>query len=404
LGLVDFPPVEDDDGTLKFGTVWNEAFRDAILASIEDWVVSVTNPAVKGAAIIDAVEAAKGNLSSLDERLSKVVDPDGNIITSASSVTEDELRATLGNVNLLDDPTFLMWPNGDASPPIGWVNISGSPTIDRAGTGQSDPTRLIGKYCFSITNAGVYEKDLVDTGAWPDVANWLEGANISLGCYVKSSVANHARVLLNDGNSLTASSFHTGNGAWQFLKLTKLISGAATKLAPRVEVAENGTAHFGPMVVMISDKAPIKFQPCPVIHGALGFQAKATPTIGDGESSFPFARPFLIKAVQVYSKTPPSGGVLTIDLERGDGNATWNSIFSAPKDVLADGKRFGNVLPDGDYRYRCLLPTFADNVDQAADRILRVNYDAVNGAADIIVVVRGIQYLRPLEDFLAHND
>jgi len=96
VGLVAFPDNVDDDGTLQSGTVWNKEYRDAQLVSIEDWVVSATNPTIKCKTIIDEVKTARGNLASVNARISNVVDADGNPVLPASAVTTATLQQTLG--------------------------------------------------------------------------------------------------------------------------------------------------------------------------------------------------------------------------------------------------------------------------------------------------------------------
>ena len=75
-----WPATTDDSGTKTDGTVINATLTDAFKAAIEDNIHSLTNTTVKTKTIIDEVVAARGNLASLDARLSVGIDDDGEFI------------------------------------------------------------------------------------------------------------------------------------------------------------------------------------------------------------------------------------------------------------------------------------------------------------------------------------
>jgi len=133
----------------------------------------------------------------------------------------------------------------------------------------------------------------VNEGQWADVAEWLEGEKVCFGAYVKTGIASHARLQINDGNTISVSAFHTGSGNFEFLSVIHTMSAASTILSPRVEVVSNGTAYFGPFVSILSDVAPTRFIPCPKAYGDLTFSVRGIPTVEDGAWSRLLARPAL---------------------------------------------------------------------------------------------------------------
>jgi hypothetical protein len=79
MPLSGWPVVTNDSGTGQDGTVINEAFFDAIRASIEDEVFGTTNPSVGASAIIDEVVQARGSVGSLDGRLDVSLENTGEL-------------------------------------------------------------------------------------------------------------------------------------------------------------------------------------------------------------------------------------------------------------------------------------------------------------------------------------
>src|SRR3972149_5365617 len=109
--------MSDDSGLFTDGTVVNEAFVDQIYDQIDDQAHSTTNPTIKPKAITDEVVAARGNLASLDARLSGVVDDDGNPVAAAGQATETQVARAEGNFNLVSNPDLEDWAAGGAAAP-----------------------------------------------------------------------------------------------------------------------------------------------------------------------------------------------------------------------------------------------------------------------------------------------
>jgi hypothetical protein len=523
--LTGWPTLTDDSGAGTDGTVLDESVFDAMKAAVEAVTHSTNNTTIDPNDITDEVVTARGNMTDLEDRLDGVIDSDGNLITPASIVSASQLQSAIGRVNLVQNDTMLLWSGGDAAAPDYYTFVDGgSATLARAGSGQGDTTRKIGLYCLSITNAAEVYQELISTTAYA-AFDGFETEDISLGCWVWSSVATHARIQIDDGNSTSSSSYHTGGSAWEWLTVEHTLSAAGTYLRVQADVVSNGTAYFSAMTAMLGDYAPDNWVPSPKSYGWVAFTIPSSPSTGDEKHSITFSRPGLIKAVQAHVKTAPSftitagsnddiditegisgdaiatiaagdyatgaalaaavatainaaatdntwtctfssttgkftighdavqtGGLewntgpstatsaadelgyntdaddtgassyvgdtdtrtetgFDVDIEMGDG-ASWNSIFASVPTLVGRGQLYGGIEPGGTYQYLCIPGNgFSQAADSdntlvdASNSTMRVNYDAVpNDMADGYIQVRILQWLNPLEDFLAHDD
>jgi hypothetical protein len=407
---ITFPASTNDDGTLTTGTVLNEAFFDAIESGINALVHSSSNPAITPVNIIDEVVTARGSKASLDARLDVEHNDDGTHNLSANIVTTSVLAASLAGQNLAANPTFIMWPDGDTSAPA-YYSLSGAgATIARTGTGLGDTTRLIGDFCAFVTYGSAtarLQQTLLDAGVWP-ANDHLEGEKIAYSVWVKSSTVAKVRAFVYTGTAgYEYSSYHTGGGSWERLEVVETILATATELSVGVEISGTGNFYMSGPCPMLSNTAPTRFVNSQAQRGSIVWSFSGSPPTGDGQRHFIPSRVIKLTDVQIYAKTAPSGGAFTIDIERGDGS-TWVSVLAATMSV-DDGKEFAwQEVDTGTYARKFVEPAFVDNGDNgdagATNSVLRLNIDAVNGAADITIIVRGWQYARLLEDALAYND
>lgn len=139
----DFPVVVNDSGPGTDGTIFNKAFFDAILAAINNQVLSATNPTLTPKAIIDEVVTARGSKANLNARLSTSMDADGNI---TSLVTATELVAGILSVaaqNIGGVKTFYAHPEFRPGTATTAAKVSGRITTvvtpaSNAGAGNTD--------------------------------------------------------------------------------------------------------------------------------------------------------------------------------------------------------------------------------------------------------------------------
>ena len=401
--LTGWPTLTNDSGDGTSGTVLDQSVFNTIKAQIEDHVHSTSNTGIKPKAITDEVVTARGNKANLNARIVGVIDADGALVTPATIVTASQLQATLGGVNLLKNDTFIMWHTSDTAAPTFWTLSGGS--IARTGTGLSDTKRKVGRYAVAQTNAGELYQDIVDAGAWGD-SDHLEGKKVSIGCWVWSTIANHVRLQVVDGATTTSSDYHTGasgSGAWEFLTATHSVSASASYLRVQTDRVQNGTPYISGFTAILGDQVPGRHIPSQKNYGMIYFPFSGTPTTGDGKASICLSRPIFIKQVVAYCKAACSGD-FTIDVERGDGASSWGSVFSGAQAIINNTYRFGAAVPNGTYANRCVLGGSPDNTATSANNVIRVNFDAINGANDGYIGIRGMQYVNWLEDFVAAAD
>ncbi len=403
---VTLPSNTDDTGPGNDGTVFDAAYWTSVGTAIDTLCHSSGNPTVTPADIIDEVVLARGGLASLDTRLDVEHNNDGTHNLPATVASISDIQANLGGVNLIPNDTFLLWSGGDTTAPDYYV-LAGS-TLARCGTGLGDTTRKVGKFCCSLTNAGTLTRTMVDAGAWP-AADHLETQNVAFGCWIKTSIASHARIRVTDGSVTTNSDYHTGGGTWEFIGAVHPVSAAATKLELVLVVASNGAAHFSGLVAMLGDNAPVRHIPSRKDYNTLGFSFPGLPVAGDVQRHFCFSRPALIKEVYGTAETAPAAAAFQIQLVRSNTGDAWNDVYTNdPEDLLDDGKKSGTLgEPTGTYAYRCMAGSSLDhstNLATGDDSILAINLDTVSAAENIVVHIRVMQYQNPLEDFLAYDD
>lgn len=406
--MVSWPAFVNDDGSLTTGTIVNEAWDAAVKASIEDQVHNVTYTTVKPKDItgeVEAIKAAKavGSWTDLKDALDKVIDfTDASLIVPGTIIDEAALQAALGGLNLVMNSTFLIWP--EAALPAFWEKVSG------ADCSRDTTIKKIGKASCKILRSGVdtvYQYDIID-----DIAGLatecFQGVTFGFGGHVHCGAASTARIVLNDGVTDTILT-HTGSGVWEFLKGTKTFSGAATRLRLRIEGVNNDSAaYFDGLIVWIASVAPLSWMPSPAAYRSLYLPFAGAMAIGDNQGSYLFERPSVIKDIQAGAGVPqdgtpvaPAAGPITIDLVKFNG-ATYDSLFSAAKDIVADGAFAGSVQPDAaSFIHRCFKPISGTTLDYG---LMRFDLDAVNGAEGFWFVIRYLQYVNPLEGFLAHDD
>lgn len=402
MSLDSWPSFVNDSGDGQSGTQLFVSHFDAIKASIENDIVSNTNPNVKTKAIIDEVIAARGNLANLDARLSGVIDDDGNFITPASQATIADVRDTLGTVNIITNDDFQIWPFGDTSLPADFVAISGTGTIARTGTGLSDTTRKVGDFAISITNARNFMQRILSSSDFPR-ADFLKGQFVSLGCWVKTSIASHARLNVADGSTTLSSAAHTGSGNWEWLwlqangsPLTLQIAGTASTLQAQLQVLSNGTAYFSGLCMMFTKHGVPVYVPCDTIFGGLGFQLSGEPTPVNEVAHYSVSRPTRWLAWNVIAQSNVTGATLIAKVQRSDSGSTFQDIFSAS--IAAASRQASSAALAGSYVHSCSRGGGGNTLPENETRMI-VSQAAGGGGKNPIGILYGKQYITPMEKF-----
>jgi hypothetical protein len=401
-----YPQIVDDSGTGRDGSPIDAAFLDGIAEAVNAQTHSATNPTVTPANIVDEVVTARGSTASLDARLDQEHNEDGTHKTTGTLgtlVTVTQLMGGLGAVNLVPNDDFLVWCDGDAAVPTGWTLTGAGGSVARAGSGLADTTRKVGDFCMKVTRAGtnVNVSNILLQGAAFSRADFIKGQYVTAGMWVKCSTPNIARVAVSDSASTAYSSYHTGGGTWEWLACTRQISLAAASLVVAATVHNSdGSAWFDGVtsILLNANLTVASYQPSPVVYGALHFSVSGVVAGASNVHAYAPARIGILKDVQLYANTAPTGQALIVDLNTWDG-ASFTSMF-ATRPQLAAGAQYGNAQPDGTYARRCVRGLSAAAVTVSG--LLNFDVDQVGSGvagSDLRVEARLLQYQSPLERF-----
>jgi hypothetical protein len=406
MALPGFPTHLDDTGGGQDGSVCDSAFFDAIEAAIELQVLSAVNPTVTASDVIDEVVDARGSLGTLDQRLDVALNEDGTLKTQASLVTQAQARSVLGTKNIVPNDLFLIWSQGDAAAPDYTTLTGAGAQVARVGTGLGDTQNLgYGDFAAKVTYGAALARltfTLLSAGDFARATS-LRGRKVSFGVKVKTSIANHARIVVDDGVATTASTYHTGDATIQWLTVTHTLSNSASNLSFHLEVAAPGAAYFGAVTGILSDLAPADWIPCAMSRGSFHFNIAGGVTTGVNKGVVRPGAPGIVTDIQARVETAPTVASMIIDVNTYDGAA--NTSMLTTKLVILAGAFHGGVAPDGTYARRCLHGSFGAVAPVGGD-ILAFDVDQVGSGvagSDLIIEIRFRQYERALEELLAFN-
>lgn len=360
VGFSGWPAMADDDGSTQFGTIANKALFDLIKAEIESKVFSATNPAATPAAIIDEVIAARGSIGTLNGRLSVSLNADGTLITPASLASVSNVQSIAGSKNLFPDSLFYLWPDGDALAPYGWTLSGTGAAIARAGSGgggyesaaPGDATvpkygKFWAKITFGSANAKL-TRSIIPAGSFSFSAG-LKQRKLQFGMRIKASVANLAKITVDDGATQTIV-FHPGDGTESFVCVSHTFSSSATKLDIICEVAQAGSAYFGCGVLSLSDVSPVDWFPERwgyfVVAQQLRGNASVITLVNEFRHDFEFPA-FLFKTRLRCKTAPVTTGIIVRPAKT---SATYPY---STQPTIAAAATSGNARPDGTYANRC---------------------------------------------------
>jgi len=394
-----FPSRVDDSGTGRDGTPVDVAFIDAIGDAIDTETLSATNPTVKAADTTDEVVAARDAYPSLDARLDDLPTVLG--VTTFATVTQ--LLGGLGGVNLVQNDDFLVWPDGDAAAPEGYTLAGTGAAVARCGTGLGDTSRKVGDFAVKLTR-GTTDLTLVRSilGAAAFArADFLKGRYAAGGAWVLCSTPNIARVAIYDGAGYGLSAYHTGGGTFEWLPVTRQINSAATvlQIIPQVNNSSVAAVFSGLSLAVIDSDLSLPHElPCPVQYGSFHFSVAGVVAALSNIHGYEPSRPGIVKDVQLFVKTPPTGQPLIVDVNTWDGGSL-TSMFATRPQIAATIAR-GGAQPDSTYARRCLRGTSGATL--AAGGEITFDVDQVGSGtagSDLRVEVRVLQYQSPLERF-----
>lgn len=265
MTLVTRQAMSDDSGVFTDGTAVNKAFIDQLYDQMDDQLHSSANPTVKPKATTDEVVTARGSKASLDARLDISLNEDGTLKTQASLVSAADYQAGLGGRNVAINGDLDDWSSGGAAAPDDWTLSAG--TIARTGNGQADTFHFgTGEngYAAKVTRAGanITLKQVVIAGA--SFANLVNVKSQKFGVAMKgkTALANALRIVVDDGVSTTASSYHTGGNTEEHLSALHTISNTATKLEVYASFETSaGDSYVGGFIFVFANLAPTDWSP-----------------------------------------------------------------------------------------------------------------------------------------------
>ncbi len=136
--------------------------------------------------------------------------------------------------NMLTNSQFETWGAGASLAPSSWVLAGASAAVARASSGVAR-----GYYGATITRTGA---DATLTQSLGLLNGQYAGVPITLGCWVRATVAARARIGISDGLTTTYSSYHTGGGGDEYLTVTKTPAAGMTALDAIASVDTGNTS------------------------------------------------------------------------------------------------------------------------------------------------------------------
>lgn len=304
-------------------------------------------------------------------------------------------------VNLLADPTFLIWPEGDSSDPAHWRKSGTGAAIARETT-----IKKLGAFSAKLTygSAVAYlDQDVFPTG---DYDQGLDEQPFSCGAFVYAAAAD-AYIGLEDGSGNEVnnwSSAHPGGSVWKWLKASFITDPAATKITFRAKKSGTGDLYIAFPTVVKGIVPPSG--PCwpRVVRGAFAPTLAGNPlSAGTDLWRGSLQRPFIVDDVQIHTLTDVSGQAMILDINQWDG-AAWQSMFqSASRPQVAVSASAGGDQPDATtYAYRCFKACFGTGI---SDAMLNIDCDqaASSGGKNPTLFIRFLAFMRPQELLLSYN-
>jgi hypothetical protein len=249
-------------------------------------------------------------------------------------------------------------------------------------------------------NPSGYYRTIISTTAATYLSHLKGSQKFACGIWVKCATANAVRVFIDDGAAVTYSSYHTGDGTWQFLTIAPTTwSGGATQLLFGLRMEAASTAYVSGDTIVASDIAISRHIPCPTEDVNIGhvFVAGNAAT-GNDKTIIPTPFPYLLRDIYLTALTVPTGTALIFDadwLDFSGGAAPSRQVPYSTKPQIAAAAGSGRATPDGTYQYRCFQPNFSGGKKGGAITINLDTDDGGNVAADWAAVVVGMRYKRP---------
>lgn len=130
------------------------------------------------------------------------------------------------------------WTSGIASAPDSWTlsgagaSVARESTIIKAGTYSAKLTR-------SAADCYLYQSVHATLGI-----NYWRGKTLKVGVWVYATVADRARLLVDDGVDTTDSDYHSGGSGWEYLSVVHTVDSSATELTLQLQINDGDTSAY----------------------------------------------------------------------------------------------------------------------------------------------------------------
>lgn len=141
----------------------------------------------------------------------------------------------ISSKNLLDWSHMEDWDAGASAAPTGYTLSGASASVAR----ESSIVKS-GTYSAALTRSGADCKIYNDHADYADYA----GRKVTYGKWVYATVADRARIAINDGVGSTESSYHSGVAGWEWLTVTRNIDVDATQLRTEDQINTGDTTAY----------------------------------------------------------------------------------------------------------------------------------------------------------------
>lgn len=355
------------------------------------------------------VSATAGALTSTapgNAQLVGTADSTTSLILSNTTKAGSAFAQTVGNVNLLADPTFLIWPAGDAAAPAHWSVTGAGVAIARSGTGLGSTVRKVGDFAAQVTQAAAtatIQQQLLPAASFTRFS-FLQGQSVSAGAWLRGTT-NNCTISISDGVGTSTSAAVTPDATFHWVTVTRTLDLSATNLVFAMTVGTNGaTCYLSGPTMVLGPIPPAYYQPAPMHYETVNLYIAGVQTVGTDKVRHLFPRPAIVKDVQLIIKTAPTGAALIVDVNSWDG-AAFTSIYSTRPQIAAAATT-GGAQPDSTYARRCFT-LYTGSGAAAAGSYLSVDVDQIGSGvagSDLWVFVRYLMYNRPLEEALGYSD
>lgn len=146
-----------------------------------------------------------------------------------------------------------VWGEGVSAKPSGYRLVGAGATAAKDTTNKkygnaSATLTRVGNDCYFVQDVALVWNNL----------NAFKTKKVALGAWVRSASGGVARIGIVDGVGSTFSSYHTGGGTFEFLKVEHTISGSATGIEIRLQVdTGNASAQFDGVIFITGGKAEL---------------------------------------------------------------------------------------------------------------------------------------------------